>query len=117
MKKTHSYKRGKCIGHKVNAEKEKEDRYSFALWYLTYHIKGIKFIFIDEQSYNIERGTYYGWEEKGKPLVIPRKVRLQHSLSLISAITENGLLCFKIFRGILKTEDFSGFLLSCIKLL
>ena len=25
MKKTHSYKRGKCIGHKVNAEKEKKD--------------------------------------------------------------------------------------------
>ena len=87
----------------MNEEKEKNDRYYFALWYLTYHMIGIKFIFIDEQSYNIERGSYYGWELKGNPLDIPRGVRLHNSLSLISAITENGLLCHKIFRGMLKT--------------
>jgi hypothetical protein len=48
LKVDHSYKRGKCIGAKVNSEKEIENRFYFALWYLTYHFEGLKFIFIDE---------------------------------------------------------------------
>jgi uncharacterized sporulation protein YeaH/YhbH (DUF444 family) len=48
LKVEHSYKRGKCIGAKVNSEKEIENRFYFALWYLSYHYAGLKVIFIDE---------------------------------------------------------------------
>ena len=30
LKKTHSYKRGKCVGAKINSETEKNERYLFA---------------------------------------------------------------------------------------
>jgi len=31
LSRTHSYKRGKCVGSKINSEKEIEERYKHAL--------------------------------------------------------------------------------------
>ena len=33
---------------------------------------GYRFLFVDECSFNIEKLPYYGWAEKGKPLLIER---------------------------------------------
>ena len=115
LTKLHSYKRGSCIGDKVNSEKEINDRYNYAVWYLNYHMEGKKFLFIDEQSYNLTARPYYGWALKGKPFKIERKVRLQHSLSLIAAISDEGLVCFKIFVGMLKSKCFTSFVLQCMQ--
>ena len=51
-------------------------RLNFALRFLTYHKAGLKFIYIDEQSYNLDGRPYYGWAPKGEDLRIPRRVRL-----------------------------------------
>ena len=48
LKQTHSYKRGKCIGAKVNEEYVIDRRFFYASWWLTYHKAGYKFVFIDE---------------------------------------------------------------------
>jgi hypothetical protein len=71
----------------------------------------MRFIFLDEQSYNLTGKPYYGWALKGKPFRIQRKVRLQHSLSLIAAISNQGLICFKIFVGVLSSYCFTSFVL------
>ena len=94
MKKTHSFKRGHCFGDEVNSERVIKMRYDYALRFLTYHKAGMKFIYIDEQSYNLTGRPYYGWAPKGEDLRIKRRVRLNHSLSLTAAITDKGLLCF-----------------------
>ena len=76
MKRTHGFKRGKCVPFKQNSSKEVEDRYKFAIEFLSCYRANKKFIFIDEQSYNLDNRPYYGWELKGKPLIIKRSDRL-----------------------------------------
>ena len=54
----------------------------------------MRFVYIDESSFNFNMKAPYGWSKKGEPLKIIYNQRLQVSLSLIAAITRKGLLCF-----------------------
>ena len=86
-----------CKNPNFFSEEEMERKHNFALKYITYHSKGYKFVFLDEQSWNLTEAGGYGWEEKSKSLIIERQDKMKPSLSLIAAITHKGILCFRIF--------------------
>ena len=61
MRRTHSWKRGTCVPIKKNSPKEINDRFDFAMEFISAYGEGKKFVFIDEQSYNLNARPYYGW--------------------------------------------------------
>jgi len=100
LKLKHSFKRGKKFNVKKNWDKEILSRYEFAMKYLYFHKVNKRFIFVDECPWNLETGIYYGWNLKGHPIKIPKHPKTSH-ISLIAAVYDDGLLCFRCFRGIL----------------
>ena len=84
--------------------------------YLSLHKVNKKFIFVDECPWNLETGIYYGWNLKGKPIKIPKHPKTSH-ISLIAAVYDEGLLCFRCFRGILRHQDFNSFVLDILEML
>lgn len=88
-----------CKNPNFFSEEEMELKYNYALKYITFRSKGYKFVFLDEQSWNLTEAGGYGWEEKRKSLIIERQDKMKPSLSLIAAITHKGILCFRIFQG------------------
>lgn len=76
MKRTHSWKRGQCVPSNKNNEKEINERFNYAITFLSCYNAGKKFVYIDEQSYNLTNKPYYGWERKGTALKIKRENRI-----------------------------------------
>ena len=60
-------------------------------------------------------GTNYCWELRGKTINEDEAKGLEIILSLVAAITKKGVLCFRIWRGILRSNDFCCFLLDVIE--
>lgn len=68
-------------------------------------------IYVDECSFQACMAPTYAWAKKGKrlPVVVePKSV----NITLLAAMSRQGLIGIQIFSGAAKSEDFNGFLVS-----
>lgn len=82
---------------------------------INYNINDV--IFIDEVSFCVNDNEHYGYSESGKKIVKYYKhSRTKERLTSIAAISNSGMVCYKIIEGSVDKNVYKGFLEENVKL-
>lgn len=83
-------------------------RQQFATQFLACRRKNMKIVFIDESSFNLSLQPFYGYSLKGTPALMS-KAEKGTSITLLAAMSEEGIVAMQMFRGFVKKLGFLGF--------
>lgn len=99
-----------------NTNKNKNIRKLCAFSFVDLIKENKKFIFVDETAINLHTNFNYSYSRRGEKCYLncPGK---GSNTSIINAIDEEGLICYQIFDGGLKSEDFIYFIFKLTKIL
>lgn len=105
-------KRVKKVYNKVTDLRIINERRSFALKYRT--IPNCKLIYLDETGFNLHTMSHYGYSPKNLPVkvLVPPKGR---NISLLSIISNQRILHYKIVVGSYNSDLFKIFLEECLE--
>ncbi len=93
----------------ANCPRVKKERQDVSFSIFAAHLQSFDFIYIDEISFNLQLWPTKGWAPSG---AYPKASRPGKSInySVIAAMDINGILCFKIVKGGVKSSDFFIFI-------
>ena len=108
-----SFKKSTTHKPRTNNIINKGKRRDFVLIMIKEIDQNMKFIFLDETSFNMEGKKCYGWSLKGEILSLEAKNR-SCNYSLIAAMTQSRLIGFMIVRRYVNGVAFLGFIMMLL---
>ena len=108
-----SYKRSTALIINRNTERTLQIRHDKIFELLAFHDLGFKMIYLDESSFNLNLSNLYGYAKKNEKFVsvVPPK---SENISLLAAVSDDGILGFMVFKGSVKGNDYGAFILKLI---
>lgn len=104
--KKSNFTRKRCthLNSEINSLEAKRNRIEKVVLMASYLSSEIKFIYLDESSFNTNIVPTYGFSVKNTKCTMSLTNR-GYNISLISCVSENEILGFIIFKGSIKAKD------------
>lgn len=100
----------------MDSQSVKCERFDFVLNIVPVILQGLIPIYIDEAAINLENKKKYCWMPKGETLVSQKASNVKN-ITILGAMTPNGVLCYQLIGGWACQYIFMGFLANVLNYL